>query len=139
PQVDARQVESEHLDGPAQAAQAAARDQLRSVGAQRARHHVEIATKLGRIRIGLCRPYSGPWQYSLTERMRRLDQARVDAGDGATVRLGGATRRSIGRAVRGGLKLAGYADIGAIERQLCAKLGHPPELDMQPPRVLHFS
>jgi hypothetical protein len=123
PQVERRQVEAEDGDGMAQAAQAATAEQAALVADQGTVQHVEVGGEFGGRGIGFGLGHGMARCFELVEAQGGGRQPRVEAGDGAAVRLVEPVRTAIGRLFRQAHQFhVGHRDQRSGGRQLGAEL-----------------
>ncbi len=95
-QIERRQVEAENPSRAPQLSQAAARQQRRTIGDQRAVQDVELAGVFTGVGVGRRFAHGMPLRFDAVETARGRCQARVDAGQRASVRFVAARGGSIG-------------------------------------------
>ena len=99
-QINAREMEAESAGRATQAAQPTTRQSRRAVRGERTIKNAEVGNEFGSLGVRRRFTYGVAWRLRLPEPARRRGQARIDTGDGETIRFAAALRRPIGLARR---------------------------------------
>ena len=136
PEIDRRQAEAEHVDRPLQRPQATPRQDRAAVGLERLGDGVEIGGELFDARVGRRVGQRMAERHDMIEVARGLGEARIHAGDGATVGLvapiGGRVARPVGERVQ----FVANPNEAAGERKLAAELVQFVEIVVERARAL---
>jgi len=124
-------MEAEHLHGADQSAQAALGQWAAAMRGQRVGHDLQIGTQAGAIGIGCGGAYGMPLCFVLVDALGGGREARVDAGQGAAVRLVAAVLRVVGRAPGQTLQLGADHDQQVGQRQFDAQGVHFGEVEIE--------